>query len=34
MAWHQKGNTPLSEPMVPYYTDIYASLGLNELISI
>ena len=31
MAWRQKGIKPLFEPMMAYFTNIYASLGLNEL---
>ena len=31
MAWHQPGNKPLSEPMMVYLTNTYASLCLTEL---
>ena len=31
MAWHQTGDKPLSEPMMIQYTDVYASLGGDEL---
>ena len=30
MAWCRKGHKPLSEAMLIYCTDTYASLGLNE----
>ena len=30
-AWHRRGNKPLSEPMMVWWTDSYASLSLNEL---
>ena len=30
MAWCQTGDKPLSEPMMAWFGDIYASLGLNE----
>ena len=32
MAWRRSGDKPLSEPMMVYWC-IYASLGLNELMS-
>ena len=31
MAWRQPCDKPLSEAMMAYVTDTYASLGLNEL---
>ena len=31
MAWCLTGDKPLSEPMMAYFTEAYASLGLNEL---
>ena len=31
MAWHQWGDKPLSEPMMAWVTDAYASLVNNEL---
>ena len=31
MAWCRTGNKPLSEPLLVCCTDLYASLGLNEL---
>ena len=31
MVWRQPGHKPLSEPMMAKITNIYASLGLNEL---
>ena len=31
MAWHQTGDKPLPEPMMIQYTDVYASLGGDEL---
>ena len=31
MTWHQSGDKPLSEKMMTEFTDISASLGLNEL---
>ena len=34
MAWRRSGDKPLSEPMMISLRHIYASLGLNELISI
>ena len=33
MAWRQLGNKPLSEPMMVLLQHIYASLGLNELMT-
>ena len=30
MAWRRPGDKPLSEQMLARFTDIYASLGLNE----
>ena len=34
MAWRRPGDKPLSEPMMANYWRKYASLGLNELISL
>ena len=34
MAWRRPGDKPLSEPMMVNYWRKYASLGLNELISL
>ena len=31
LACHPPGYKPLSEPMMAYFTDIYVSLGLNQL---
>ena len=31
MACHQTGDKPLPEPMMTQFTDIYVSIGLNEL---
>ena len=31
MAWRLTGDKPLSEPMIAYFSDTYASLDLNEL---
>ena len=31
MAWRRTDNKPLSEPIMAYFTDAYASLGLNEI---
>ena len=31
MAWHWTGDKSLSEAMVVFFTDAYASLSLNEL---
>ena len=32
MAWRRTGEKPLFEPIMTYFSDVYASLGLNELI--
>ena len=31
MAWHRKGDKPLSEPMLTWFIDVYAALGEDEL---
>ena len=32
MAWRRTGDKPLSEPMLTWFTDIYAAQGGDELI--
>ena len=32
MAWRRPGDKPLSEPMLPQFTDAYAALGGDELV--
>ena len=34
MAWHHPGDKPLSEPMMVWFTEANAKLGLSDLVYI